>query len=143
MDFQTAAKLILEYFSLFQVLLPLGEPRCRQHCPRVQAQPAGAHWIKDAQQCAAVHDEVHLLQEGETNFKGSVPKNNVLMPFFLFQSQKKLKAAGFGCYTTEEVDDMGKKDLKVLSELLGDKQVRKTCQLICLRFFFKLHSELI
>lgn len=38
------------------------------------------------------------------------------------KSAKRLKAAGFGCYTNDEVDDMGKKDLKVLSELLGDKQ---------------------
>ena len=33
-----------------------------------------------------------------------------------------MKAAGFGCYTNDEVDEMGKKDLKVLSETLGEKQ---------------------
>ena len=33
-----------------------------------------------------------------------------------------MKAAGFGCYTDEEIDTMGKKDLSVLSELLGEKQ---------------------
>ena len=38
------------------------------------------------------------------------------------KSLKKLKAAGFGCYTDSEIDDMGKKDLKVLSELLGEKE---------------------
>lgn len=33
-----------------------------------------------------------------------------------------MKAAGFGSYTNDEVDEMGKKDLKVLSETLGEKQ---------------------
>jgi hypothetical protein len=38
------------------------------------------------------------------------------------KSKKNVKAAGFGCYTDAEVDEMGKKDLSVLSEFLCDKQ---------------------
>merc|ERR1711981_464031 len=37
-------------------------------------------------------------------------------------SMKKVKAAGFNGYTAEEVEQFGKDDLKVLSELLGEKQ---------------------
>ena len=33
-----------------------------------------------------------------------------------------MKGAGFAGYTNDEIDEMGKKDLKVLSELLGEKQ---------------------
>jgi glutathione S-transferase len=35
---------------------------------------------------------------------------------------KKVKAAGFNGYTSEEIEQFGKDDLKVLSELLGEKQ---------------------
>ena len=35
---------------------------------------------------------------------------------------KRLKAAGFSTYSNDEIDNMGKKDLSVLSELLGEKQ---------------------
>lgn len=38
------------------------------------------------------------------------------------KTTRRLKAAGFGSYTADEVDEMGKKDLKVLSDLLGEKQ---------------------
>ncbi len=38
------------------------------------------------------------------------------------QTKAKVKSAGFAGYTDAEIDAMGKKDLSVLSELLGDKQ---------------------
>jgi glutathione S-transferase len=60
------------------------------------------------------------------SFLGSKVPNPVLhfmMKHTYFRkAQKRLKAAGFATYTNEEADDMGKKDLKVLSELLGEKQ---------------------
>jgi glutathione S-transferase len=40
----------------------------------------------------------------------------------LRKGMKKVKAAGFNGYTPEEIETFGKDDLKVLSELLGDKQ---------------------
>ena len=38
------------------------------------------------------------------------------------QTAKGLKAAGFSGYTPSEVDEMGRRDLKVLSDSLGDKE---------------------
>merc|ERR1712025_1122636 len=38
------------------------------------------------------------------------------------KGKKKVKAAGFNGYTAEEIEQFGKDDLKVLSELLGEKQ---------------------
>lgn len=40
----------------------------------------------------------------------------------LRKGMKKVKAAGFNGYTAEEIEQFGKEDLKVLSDLLGDKQ---------------------
>merc|ERR1711881_787960 len=40
----------------------------------------------------------------------------------LRKGMKKVKAAGFNGYNAEEIEQFGKDDLKVLSELLGDKQ---------------------
>lgn len=40
----------------------------------------------------------------------------------LRKGMKKVKAAGFNGYTAEEIEQFGKDDLKVLSELLGEKQ---------------------
>lgn len=57
---------------------------------------------------------------------GSKMPNSVLQFLlkhtYFRKSSKRIKGAGFGSYTDAEIDDMGKKDLKVLSELLGDKQ---------------------
>ncbi|TRY63549.1 hypothetical protein TCAL_08205 [Tigriopus californicus] len=48
---------------------------------------------------------------------------NFMMKHTYFRkNMKRLKAAGFACYTNDEVDEMGKADLKVLSELLGEKE---------------------
>lgn len=52
---------------------------------------------------------------------------NAILAFLMKQTYfrkvtKNLKAAGFGCYTNDEIDEMGKRDLKVLSETLGEKQ---------------------
>jgi len=57
---------------------------------------------------------------------------NTKMPFpllnfafkhtMLRKGLKKVKAAGFNGYTAEEIEQFGKDDLKVLSELLGEKQ---------------------
>ena len=45
---------------------PLVQPRHWQHDQGLQAQPAGADRPEDgAQQHPPVHDEAHLLQEGE------------------------------------------------------------------------------
>ncbi len=41
---------------------------------------------------------------------------------FLRKGAKRVKSAGFAGYTPEEMEQFGKDDLKVLSELLGDKQ---------------------
>lgn len=38
-----------------------------------------------------------------------------------FQGCKKLKAQGIGVHKPEEIEEFGKHDLKVLSELLADK----------------------
>ena len=38
------------------------------------------------------------------------------------KGMKKVKAAGFNGYTAEEIEQFGKEDIKVLSDLLGDKQ---------------------
>lgn len=40
----------------------------------------------------------------------------------LRKGMKKVNAAGFKGYTAEEIEQFGKDDLKVLCELLGDKQ---------------------
>ena len=37
----------------------------------------------------------------------------------------KAKASGFKGYTSEEVEEEGKKDLLVLKEMLGEQQVRR------------------
>ena len=37
------------------------------------------------------------------------------------QGLKKVKAQGFGATTNDEMEEMGKGDMKVLSEMLGDK----------------------
>merc|ERR1712025_862312 len=44
------------------------------------------------------------------------------MHSMLRKGMKKVKAAGFNGYNAEEIEQFGKDDLKVLSELLGDKQ---------------------
>ncbi len=41
---------------------------------------------------------------------------------FLRKGAKKVRSAGFAGYTNDEMEAFGKGDLKVLSELLGDKQ---------------------
>lgn len=41
---------------------------------------------------------------------------------FVRKGAKKVKAAGFNGYTSDEIEQFGKDDLKVLSDLLGDKQ---------------------
>lgn len=48
--------------------------------------------------------------------------NFVFKHTMLRKGMKKVKAAGFNGYTPEEIEQFGKDDLKVLSELLGDKQ---------------------
>merc|ERR1712018_739503 len=40
----------------------------------------------------------------------------------LRKGMKKVKAAGFAGYTPEEIEQFAKDDLKVLTELLGEKQ---------------------
>lgn len=60
------------------------------------------------------------------NMMGSKVPNSVLQfvmkHTYFKKSQKNVKAAGFGGYTDEELNEMGKEDLKVLSEFLGEKQ---------------------
>ena len=46
----------------------------------------------------------------------------VIKHTYFRKSIRKLKAAGFDGYTDEEIEAMGKKDLDVLSDLLGEKQ---------------------
>ncbi len=43
--------------------------------------------------------------------------------YLYFQGIKKVKSTSFAGYTAEEIEEAGKGDLKVLSEMLGDKQV--------------------
>ncbi|XP_058837360.1 failed axon connections isoform X2 [Topomyia yanbarensis] len=56
---------------------------------------------------------------------GSRLPNPVLNFFFKFQfgrkGSKKVKAQGLGVHKPEEIEEFGKQDLKVLSELLADK----------------------
>ena len=60
------------------------------------------------------------------NMMGSKMPNSVLQMVvkhtYFRKSAKRVKAAGFGGYTNDEMDAMGQRDLKVLSEQLGDKQ---------------------
>merc|ERR1712217_664751 len=60
------------------------------------------------------------------NMMGTKMPVGLLNLFFkhtmLRKGMKKVKAAGFNGYTPEEIEQFGKDDLKVLSELLGDKQ---------------------
>ena len=42
--------------------------------------------------------------------------------FVSFQNIRKLKAAGFAGYTEAEMEEFGKRDFQVLSELLGEKE---------------------
>lgn len=37
------------------------------------------------------------------------------------QGTRKLKAHGIGVHTPEEIEEFGKSDLRVLSDMLGDK----------------------
>ena len=46
----------------------------------------------------------------------------VIKHTYFRKSIRKLKAAGFDGYTEDEIEAMGKKDLDVLSDLLGEKQ---------------------
>lgn len=46
----------------------------------------------------------------------------IMKQTFFKNCAKVVKGAGFNGYTNEEIDEMGKKDLKVLSELVGDKK---------------------
>lgn len=39
----------------------------------------------------------------------------------LFQGMKKVRATGIGVHTPEEIIQMGKDDLQVLTDMLGDK----------------------
>ena len=48
--------------------------------------------------------------------------NLVFKHTFLRKGLKKIKAAGFSGFSAEEIEQYGKDDLKVLSELLGEKQ---------------------
>ena len=65
----------------------------------------------------------HLDLQGMMGTKMPVALLNfVFKHTMLRKGMKKVKAAGFNGYTPEEIEQFGKDDLKVLSELLGDKQ---------------------
>lgn len=73
-----------------------------------------------------VNNSIKGYQLNLQNMMNTKVPNGVLtfivkMTYFR-RAMKRLKAAGFGSYTDEEIDDMGKQDLTVLSELLGEKQ---------------------
>ena len=59
-------------------------------------------------------------------FCGSVLPHGVLQLVmkhtYFRKSCKRVKAHGFGSQSDAEIDDLAKKDLKVLSDLLGEKQ---------------------
>lgn len=58
-------------------------------------------------------------------FLGTRVPNGILNLFFRYKftrsGMKKVKAQGIGVHTPEEIEEFGKNDLKVLSEVLGDK----------------------
>ena len=60
------------------------------------------------------------------NMMNSKVPNNLLLFMmkhtYFRKTAKKLKAAGFVGYSDEEIVAMGKEDLRVLSELLGEKE---------------------
>merc|ERR1712238_317978 len=65
----------------------------------------------------------HLDLQGMMGTKMPVALLNfVFKHTMLRKGMKKVKAAGFNGYTPEEIEQFGKDDLKVLSELLGEKQ---------------------
>ncbi|XP_018009406.1 failed axon connections isoform X3 [Hyalella azteca] len=47
---------------------------------------------------------------------------NAVYKFFLRRAAKKVRAHGIGVHKPEEIEEFGQNDLKVLSDLLGDKQ---------------------
>lgn len=70
----------------------------------------------------------HMIKGYKVNLQhalGSRLPNALLNFFFKFQygrkGSKKVKAQGLGVHKPEEIEEFGKQDLKVLSELLADK----------------------
>ena len=65
----------------------------------------------------------HVDLQSMMGTKMPIPMLNfVFKHTMLKKGLRKVKAAGFHGYTAEEIEQFGKDDLKVLSELLGEKQ---------------------
>jgi len=84
------------------------------------------HWCFVSWQTRDVTNTIKGYKLNLQEMMNSKVPNNVLSfvikHTYFRKSLKKLKAAGFDGYTEDEIEAMGKKDLDVLSDLLGEKQ---------------------
>merc|ERR1719270_2744141 len=84
------------------------------------------HWCFVSWQTRDVSNTIKGYKLNLQEMLNSKVPNNVLSfvikHTYFRKSVRKLKAAGFDGYTDEEIEAMGKKDLDVLSDLLGEKQ---------------------
>lgn len=60
----------------------------------------------------------------QTAIGSKMPKSilDLLFKLRFRQGQKRVRAQGLGVHTPEEIEELGKNDIKVLSELLGEKE---------------------
>merc|ERR1712088_944481 len=71
-------------------------------------------------------DSDYIIKQLSTKFEKEDPAANLtaeqknVQHAMVRKGMKKVKAAGFNGYTAEEIEQFGKDDLKVLTELLGD-----------------------
>jgi len=109
------------------------EPSVGLSAEQKNVQHAMVTMVENHLQWAAMHWRVkcadNYLKGYQINLQDMM---NTKMPYailnfafkhtMLRKGLKKVKAAGFNGYTAEEIEQFGKDDLKVLSELLGEKQ---------------------
>lgn len=117
-------------FLLFclQVGLPLDEQGSWQHVEGIEVELADLDGLEAAKRPPELCVQAHLCQKGNQQQQQRVCVPSVgtnSSSFVSFQGIKKVKSTSFAGYTAEEIEDAGKGDLRVLSEMLGDKQVWK------------------
>jgi len=120
-------------FVIKQLTNKFGKDEASLSAEQKNVQHAMVTMVENHLQWAAMHWRVksadHFLKGYQINLQDLM---NTKMPFpilnfafkhtMLRKGLKKVKAAGFNGYTADEIEQFGKDDLKVLSELLGEKQ---------------------
>merc|ERR1712020_325290 len=120
-------------FVIKQLTNKFGKDEASLSAEQKNVQHAMVTMVENHLQWAAMHWRVksadHYLKGYQINLQDMM---NTKMPYailnfafkhtMLRKGMKKVKAAGFNGYTAEEIEQFGKDDLKVLTELLGDKQ---------------------